>query len=306
MRRCLVVVITVFAATLIAIPRASAGDAPIGHLGDTLRVDTGKMIADITVSSVQPVDPPPGFGYNRVGVPVKSFPNSAVMRADVAIHAVRVPNPHQMVTDFTFDGVTPFGDAYKSRTPMHPTRWTRRWRTHRQGRSCAAACTGRPTAIRWPPLCCWTRRRVITWRSGTCSSDQPRRIPSTSSNWLRSPHAPFRWPVPRRSRSEDIASFIDRQPVRRAVRRVSGRPATARSSPPARRSNHRLRHADQRRQRRSRRKAGLGYSGHSTRRRALEDVRAADAARLWRVDGVDGCRARGHRRLGGQVCLARG
>ena len=27
------------------------------------------------------------------------------MRADVAIHAVRVPNPYQMLTDFTFDGV---------------------------------------------------------------------------------------------------------------------------------------------------------------------------------------------------------
>ncbi|HEY9303553.1 MAG TPA: hypothetical protein VIO95_04595, partial [Mycobacterium sp.] len=63
MRRCLVVLVTVFAAaTLLGIPRASAGDAPIGHLGDTLRVDTGKMIADVTVSSVQPVDPPPGFG----------------------------------------------------------------------------------------------------------------------------------------------------------------------------------------------------------------------------------------------------
>ena len=120
MRRCLVVLMTVVAATLIGLPRASAGDAPIGHLGDTLRVDTGKMIADVTVSSVQPVDPPPGFGYNRVGVPVKSFPNSAVMRADVAIHAVRVPNPYQMLTDFTFDGVTPFGDAYKSRPSDAP------------------------------------------------------------------------------------------------------------------------------------------------------------------------------------------
>jgi len=115
-RRCLVVLVTVFAASLLGVPRASAGDAPIGHLGDTLRVDTGKMIADVTVSSVQPVDPPPGFGYNRVGIPVKSFPDSA----DVAIHAVRVPNPHQMLTDFTFDGVTPFGDAYKSRPSDAP------------------------------------------------------------------------------------------------------------------------------------------------------------------------------------------
>ena len=104
MRRCRVVLVTVFAATLLGVPRASAGDAPIGHLGDTLRVDTGKMIADVMVSSVQPVDPPPGFGYNRVGIPVKSFPDSAVVRADAAIHAVRMLNPHQMLTDFTFDG----------------------------------------------------------------------------------------------------------------------------------------------------------------------------------------------------------
>ena len=120
MRRCLIVLITVFAATLVAVPRASAGDAPIGHLGDTLRVDNGKVIADVTVSGVQPVDPPPGFGYNRVGVPVKSFPGSAVVRADVAIHAVRAPTPYQMLTDFTFDGVTPFADAYKSRPSDAP------------------------------------------------------------------------------------------------------------------------------------------------------------------------------------------
>jgi hypothetical protein len=116
MRRCLVVLVTVIAATLVGLPRASAGDAPIGHLGDTLRVDTRKYM----VSSVQPVDPPPGFGYNRVGIPVKSFPNSAVMRADVAIHAIRVPTPYQMLTDFSFDGVTPFGDAYKSRASDAP------------------------------------------------------------------------------------------------------------------------------------------------------------------------------------------
>ncbi|HEY9303815.1 MAG TPA: hypothetical protein VIO95_05960, partial [Mycobacterium sp.] len=55
-----------------------------------------------------------------VGIPVKSFPNSAVVRADVAIHAVRVPTAHTMLTDFTFDGVTPFGDAYKSRPSDAP------------------------------------------------------------------------------------------------------------------------------------------------------------------------------------------
>ncbi|BBZ14293.1 hypothetical protein [Mycobacterium branderi] len=120
MHRWLVALITVVVAGLVAAPRASAGDAPIGHIGDTLRVDNGKIIADVTVSFVQPVDPPPGFGYQRSGVPVKSFPDSTVDRADVAIHAIRVPNPSQMGTDFSFVGVTPFGDAYKPRPSDAP------------------------------------------------------------------------------------------------------------------------------------------------------------------------------------------
>ncbi|OBI95690.1 hypothetical protein [Mycobacterium asiaticum] len=98
-----------------AIPRARAGDAPIGHLGDTLRIDTGTYVADVTVTSVVPVDPPPGFGYTRSGVPVKSFPDSSVARADVVVRAVRVPNSFILATNFAFDGVTPFADAYKPR-----------------------------------------------------------------------------------------------------------------------------------------------------------------------------------------------
>lgn len=98
-----------------ALPRARAGDAPIGHIGDTLRVDTGTYVADVTVTSVVPVDPPPGFGYTRSGVPVKSFPDSAVNRADVVVRPVRVPNSYIMATNFSFDGVTPFADAYKPR-----------------------------------------------------------------------------------------------------------------------------------------------------------------------------------------------
>jgi hypothetical protein len=90
----------------VAAPRARAGDAPIGHLGDTLRVDTGTHIADVTVSSVAPCDPPPGFGYTRSGVPVKSFPGST--------------NPFIMATTFSFDGVTPFADAYKPRPSDAP------------------------------------------------------------------------------------------------------------------------------------------------------------------------------------------
>jgi hypothetical protein len=101
-------------------PRAWAGDAPIGHLGDTLRVDTGTYIADVTVSSVAPCDPPPGFGYTRSGVPVKSFPGSTVDRADVMVRSIRVPNPFIMATTFSFDGVTPFADAYKPRASDAP------------------------------------------------------------------------------------------------------------------------------------------------------------------------------------------
>ncbi len=104
----------------IAAPRALAGDAPIGQIGDTLRVDTGTFIADVTVSSVAPCDPPPGFGYTREGVPVKSFPGSTVDRADVTVRAIRVPNPFIMATIFAFDGVTPFADAYKPRPSDAP------------------------------------------------------------------------------------------------------------------------------------------------------------------------------------------
>src|ERR1700733_13664305 len=83
----------------VAAPRAQAGDAPIGHIGDTLRVDTGTFIADVTVSSVAPCDPPPGFGYTREGT-YKGFPGSTVERADVTVRAIRVPNPFIMGTIF--------------------------------------------------------------------------------------------------------------------------------------------------------------------------------------------------------------
>jgi len=106
-----------------AAPCARAGDAPIGHIGDTLRVDAGTYIADVTVSSVAPCDPPPGFGYTRSG-PVKSFPGGTVDRADVTVRAIRVPNPFIMATTFSFDGVTPFADAYKPGHRTRPTRWT--------------------------------------------------------------------------------------------------------------------------------------------------------------------------------------
>ena len=115
----LVAAASVSAVAVVSAPRALAGDAPIGHIGDTLRVDTGTYIADVTVSSVAPCDPPPGFGYTREGT-YKGFPGSTVDRADVVVRAVRVPNPFIMATNFSFDGVTPFADAYKPRASDAP------------------------------------------------------------------------------------------------------------------------------------------------------------------------------------------
>nr|WP_211280827.1 hypothetical protein [Mycobacterium arosiense] len=103
----------------VASPRAWAGDAPIGHIGDTLRVDNGTFIADVTVSGVAPCDPPPGFGYTREGT-YKGFPGSTVERADVTIRAIRVPNPYVMATVMSFNGVTPNADAYKPRASDAP------------------------------------------------------------------------------------------------------------------------------------------------------------------------------------------
>ncbi|HYB37289.1 MAG TPA: hypothetical protein VEF72_17110 [Mycobacterium sp.] len=111
------VVLIIVAASFVATPAASAGDAPIGRLGDTLRVDTGKVIAGVTVSSLVPVATPPGFGFHPVyGSPL----NDQVWRADVTVHPIKAPTPFQLATDFTFDGVTPFADAYKSRPSDAP------------------------------------------------------------------------------------------------------------------------------------------------------------------------------------------
>ena len=115
----LVAAASVTAVAVIPAPRAWAGDAPIGHIGDTLRVDAGTYVADVTVTGVSPCDPPPGFGYTREGT-YKGFPGSTVERADVVVRAVRVPNPFIMATNFSFQGVTPFADAYKPRASDAP------------------------------------------------------------------------------------------------------------------------------------------------------------------------------------------
>ncbi len=111
-RRCLSLLITLatVAATLGA-GTATATDAPIGHLGDTLRVvnDAQGIVADVTVVSVEQSEVPPGFGN-----PPK-WPREEVWKARVVIQAVKVPHPHSMAATFVFNGVTPTGDAYQPR-----------------------------------------------------------------------------------------------------------------------------------------------------------------------------------------------
>ena len=95
---------------------AVAADMPIGHLGDTLRVqdDETGVIADITLLSVEPSEIPPGFGY-----PPRP-PRREVWKAKLAVQAVQVPNPYAMAMTFVFNGVTPTGDAYQPRNSDAP------------------------------------------------------------------------------------------------------------------------------------------------------------------------------------------
>lgn len=89
-------------------PPAWAVDAPVGHLGDTLRVTEtdNKFIADVTVVSVEPSDVPPAFGYGP------RWPNVRVDRGNVVVRPLQVPSPYYLSTVLSFNGVTLTGDAY--------------------------------------------------------------------------------------------------------------------------------------------------------------------------------------------------
>ncbi len=105
-------VITVVGA-LVA-PPASAGDAPIGSLGDTLRVQAADFTADVTVSSVLPSDIPPGWGYPP------RWPRSQVSRAQVTVTAVDVASPASLSSRLSFRGVTQTADQYVPRSTDAP------------------------------------------------------------------------------------------------------------------------------------------------------------------------------------------
>ncbi|HEY7051164.1 MAG TPA: DUF1942 domain-containing protein [Mycobacterium sp.] len=95
-------------------PPASAGDSPIGHLGDTLRVTDGNIVADVTVVNVLPSDIPPGWGYPP------RWPRQEVWRAQVTVTAVSAPAPYSMGKKFAFRGLTQTGDAYVARNTDAP------------------------------------------------------------------------------------------------------------------------------------------------------------------------------------------
>src|SRR3954462_7620053 len=67
---------------------AAAVDAPIGRLGEPLRVELIGVVADWTVHDIQPSEVPPGFGY-----PPRA-PRYQVYRANVTIHTVKMPVPY--------------------------------------------------------------------------------------------------------------------------------------------------------------------------------------------------------------------
>ena len=104
--------VMVLAAAFVA-PPALANDSPIGHLGDTLRVTDGDIVADVTVLNVLPSDIPPGWGYPP------RWPRSEVVRAQVAVTAVQVPASYSL-SKLAFHGVTQTGDSYVARNTDAP------------------------------------------------------------------------------------------------------------------------------------------------------------------------------------------
>lgn len=113
MRRGFGLLVGLLAALTLAAPAAAVGDAPIGPLGATLRIETvSGLIADVTVHDVNPSPVPPGWtwtghpGYREAGGP---------WRAGVTVHIIATPTPHEAATRLTFKGVSPGANAYVSK-----------------------------------------------------------------------------------------------------------------------------------------------------------------------------------------------
>ena len=107
-------------AALVAPPTAWAESAPIGNIGQTLRVETDNgIVADVTVHDVLASDVPPGWGWN--GSP-RWRAQGSPWRAPVTVTTIAAPNPYAMALAFTFNGVTPYADAYVPKHTDAPNR----------------------------------------------------------------------------------------------------------------------------------------------------------------------------------------
>lgn len=120
MRRGLALLFGLIAAVTIAGPgpAAAVGDAPLGRLGDTLRIQTASgILADVTLHDVSPTPVPPGWtwtghpGYRESGGP---------WRAGITLHIIETPTPFDPGTRLTFRGATAFGEAYVAKHTQAP------------------------------------------------------------------------------------------------------------------------------------------------------------------------------------------
>jgi hypothetical protein len=119
MRRCFVLLVALLAAVAgFVAPPALAEGSPIGNLHDTLRVEYKGIVADVTVHDVLPVDPPPP-GYEATGSP-RWINQGGPWKALVTIHVIETPTPFAMARWFSFDGVTPYADAYQPKNTDAP------------------------------------------------------------------------------------------------------------------------------------------------------------------------------------------
>ena len=106
-------------ATLVGPPAAAAEGTPIGRIGETLRVEHEGIVADVTVHDVLASPVPPGWGWN--GSP-RWRAQGGPWRAPVTVTSITTPTPYAMALAFSFNGVTPYADAYLPKHTDAPNR----------------------------------------------------------------------------------------------------------------------------------------------------------------------------------------